>query len=439
MTLLFLIDTPQDSSETITIAEQTAASNSNCPNGINHITGRCRSCADRTHFRSNGECVQKTMNHPGDPPRSEGMVYYSTYGCREVECPLGPPHGDAVRDSNGNCLRGTPPGVPRNVSVTAGVGSLTVKWAQPSSSGSSAISAWDIHYSYQETVGAATSTRNKARRVTSGGIPTDGVTLTGLEYGTTYQVRVRAENSWGSGSYSSPIPIRTTVPAVTLIGLEVTQGLQDWEGNIDLVKGKTTVVRVFLEPWGGQTTAKPVTVRLLAFRRTIEGEVQIGTAIPVNRIEGRPSDPDYGKFRVEPSAANRRDELDASANFLLEDSLAGRSLFTGSYSHWVGNKSITGRYSVSYRLEVDEGVHCEEAIDPDNTCQANLSFRHVKQPRVRMLGIKATGYLLPTKDILEEQALRIESLMPISELNYDLRFLRTVIDPAPTNADGFME
>ena len=105
-----------------------------------------------------------------------------------------------------------PPGVPRNVSVAAGVGSLTVKWAQPSSSGSSAISAWDIHYSYQETTGAATSTQNKTRRVTGGGIPTDGVTLTGLEYGTTYQVRIRAWNSWGSGSYSSPISTRTTVP-----------------------------------------------------------------------------------------------------------------------------------------------------------------------------------------------------------------------------------
>ena len=432
LALLLLMDFPQDSSETVTMTEQAAASDSNCPNRINPITGRCRSCADRTHFRSNGECVQKTMNHPGDPPCSEGMVYYSTYGCREVECPLGPPHGDAVRDSNGNCLRGTPPGVPRNVSVTAGVGSLTVKWAQPSSSGSSTISAWDIHYSYQETTGAVTSTRNKARRITDGGIPTDGVTLTGLEYGITYQVRVRAENSWGSGSYSSPIPIRTTVPAVTLVGLEVTQGLQDWEGNIDLVKGKRTVVRVFLEPWGGQTTAKPVTVRLRAFRRTIQGEVQIGTAIPVNRIEGRPSDPDYGKFRVKPNAANRRDELDASANFLLEDSLAGRNLFTGPYSHWVGNRNITGRYPVSYRLEVDEGVHCEEAIDPDNTCQANLSYRYVKQPQIRVVGIETTDQSLdkPTRELLEEQALRIESMMPISELDYDLRIWETVIDPS---------
>lgn len=104
MALLFVIDTQQDASETVTIAEQTAASDSSCPNGINRITGRCRSCADRTHFRSNGECVHKTMNHRDDPPCTDGKVYYSTYGCREVECPLGPPHGDAARDDDGYCL-----------------------------------------------------------------------------------------------------------------------------------------------------------------------------------------------------------------------------------------------------------------------------------------------------------------------------------------------
>lgn len=330
MALLFVIDTQQDASETVTIAEQTAASDSSCPNGINRITGRCRSCADRTHFRSNGECVHKTMNHRDDPPCTDGKVYYSTYGCREVECPLGPPHGDAARDDNGYCIIPPPttttpppvipPGKPRNVSVTAGVGSLTVMWAQPSSSGSSTISGWDIHH--RKTTGTVTTTGDKPHRVTGGDIPTGGVTLTGLEYGTTYQVKVRAISAAGSGSYSSPISTMTTVPAVTLVGLEVTQGLQDWEGSIKLVKGKTTVVRAFLEPWSSQTTAKPVTVRLRAFRQTIQGEIQIGTAIPVNRIEGRPSDPDYGKFRVEPNAASRRDELDASANFLLEDSLA---------------------------------------------------------------------------------------------------------------------
>lgn len=157
----------------------------------------------------------------------------------------------------------------------------------------------------------------------------------------------------------------------------------------------------------------------------------MGAAIPVNRIGGRPSDPDYGKFRVEPNAASRRDEVDASVNFLLDDDLANSSLFTGSYAQWVGNKNSTSSYPVAFRLEVDEGVHCAEAINPDNTCKADLSFRHVKQPRVRMVGIEVTGRSLPTRDILEEQALRIESVMPIAKLDYSIDFLTTVIDPAP--------
>ena len=296
LTLLLLIDSPQDSSETVTVAEQAAASDSNCPNRINPITGRCRSCADRTQFRSNGKCVQKTMNHPNDPPCTDGKVYYSTYGCREVECPLGPPHGDAARDDDGYCLPdpGTtpppptttppttipptttpppviPPGKPRNVSVTAGVGSLTVRWTQPSSTGSSDITGWYIHYSYQKITGSVTSTSNKTHPVVGGGIPTDGAIITGLEHDTTYQVRVKAESDAGEGDFSSPISARTAVPAVTLVGLEVTQGLQDWEGTIKLVKGKTTIVRAFLEPWGNKTATKSVSVRLKAFRLTSRG------------------------------------------------------------------------------------------------------------------------------------------------------------------------
>ena len=203
LSLLLLTDSPSDSSDT-TITDQEScnlsdecltiavATSSSCQHGLNPITGRCRSCADKTHFRSNGKCVHKTVNHPGDPPCSSGEAYYSSYGCRQVECPLGPPHGDEVRDSNGYCLPPSPPGIPRSVSVTPGLGSLTVKWAQPSSAGTSPISGWDVHYSYREISGTVTNTYNKIRQVFDEDIPAGGVIITGLQYGTTYQVRVSA-------------------------------------------------------------------------------------------------------------------------------------------------------------------------------------------------------------------------------------------------------
>ncbi len=302
---------------------------------------------------------------------------------------------------------------------------MTVKWDRPSSG--VGITGWEIRYSYFEGFEGLAFQRevSDTSELQGGSIPGDGVVLNDLKFGMEYTVRVRARNSSGDGEYSSPISVIPLRRLVRLVGLEVTQGLQDWEGTLKLVKGRTTVVRAFLEPRDGRTT--PVNVKLVAVRN---GNV-VGTAYPVNLGGGgSPADPSRRLFETEPGVTGRRDELNSSANFLL----------TGAT--WTGD-SGRSPYEVTYRLVVDEGVDCTEAINPDDTCEAGLTFIHVKQPRVRIVRVNTNADASDetddalTNSELEEQALRIKSLMPIPGLHYELRSLVHVID-RPWSTDGFI-
>ena len=413
-----------------------------CSGRLHRSDGTCRACADRFYYRTSRGCVHRTGPHPLDYLcENEGESYYSSVmGCRQVYCPQ-PPHGDSGRDANGYCQRPPPttapppttteappppPGAPRNVSVTAGMGSLTVSWQRAASGGEP--DDWEIHYSYREGVGVSARTFSDFHTVAGKDVPAGGVTLSDLKPGMAYAVKVRAKSDTaGYSSYSSTVTV-TTLAAVTLIGLEVTQGLQDWEGSIDLVRGKRTVVRAFLEPFSGQDTK--VTIRLEAIRKHGSTETVVATAYPVNASNYW--EPSLGitvaEFTAQPDAAGRRHELNASANFVLSD------------SRWFGSRNYVpnGRYSITYRLVASEAIICKEAINPDKTCEASLSFKAVKQPWVSMVGIEFAAQDAPDDVDLEEQARRIESLMPIPRLDYELRTIRLLIPP-PTDNDDLEE
>ena len=131
-----------------------------CDNG-DRVDGTCRACADRFYWWTSRGCEHRTVPHPLDYLCSAGESYYSAFGCRQVYCPRGPPHGESARDANGHCLPPIPPttppppplpGAPRDVSVTAGLGSLTVSW-QPAASGGEP-DGWEVHYSHRAGGGA---------------------------------------------------------------------------------------------------------------------------------------------------------------------------------------------------------------------------------------------------------------------------------------------
>ncbi len=116
-------------------------------------------------------------------------------------------------------------------------------------------------------------------------------TISGLANGTSYYFEVRARNSAGTSPASNTVTATPNAgivscgagqlyfsryggcrptscssgrdstgyclhvplpPPVRLVGLEVTQGLQNLKGEVTLVKGKRTVVRAFLEPVSGK-------------------------------------------------------------------------------------------------------------------------------------------------------------------------------------------
>ena len=288
-----------------------------CSGRGHRLGGTCRACADRFYYWTSGGCVHRTGPHPLDNLcRNPGESYYSSVmGCRQIYCPR-PPHGDLGRDANGYCLPiplPSPPGVPRNVSVTPGLGSLTVNWQQAASGGDP--DGWEIHYA---RAGSSTQDDSDVHQVAGKAVPSGGVTLDDLMPGVAYTVKLRAKNTGGSSSYSSMVTATTLAPVVTLVGLEVTQGLQDWEGSITLVKGKTTVVRAFLEPFSGQST--PVNLRLEAVQKQNGVDTVVATAFPVNRSNSSssPSD-DTAEYIAQPNAAENRHKLNASANFRLLD------------------------------------------------------------------------------------------------------------------------
>jgi titin len=116
---------------------------------------------------------------------------------------------------------GTPipdaPGAPTAPTATpgpasAGLGSLKIGWAAPTSNGGSRITGYTATAWDQGIAGTAISTCTTNSTTTQ--TPPTGCTITGLTLGTTYYVAITAQNSRGSGPASTRIGgVPATVPA----------------------------------------------------------------------------------------------------------------------------------------------------------------------------------------------------------------------------------
>ena len=88
----------------------------------------------------------------------------------------------------------TPPGKPGFLVSTAAENEIQLSWAHPASNGGSMITDWEIELNTAST---------SESYVLSG--PTTGVTVAGLINGQVYEIRVRAKNSAGFGTFSDSI------------------------------------------------------------------------------------------------------------------------------------------------------------------------------------------------------------------------------------------
>ena len=197
--------------------------------------------------------------------------------------------------------------------------------------------------------------------------------------------------------YTSPSSIagRAGSPVVNLVGLEVTQGVQNWMGTLELVRNKQTAVRAFFEtPTAGREVEVAATLRA----HTTAG-VDMGSRMPVNS---------GGSVTVSDDVAERRWRLDSSLNFVLE-------------LDW-SNLGENDNLILSLDFADNITVNCRERIVPARSCSANVSFLNVPAPDIVMVPLEAGEAEDPDEvsfgDLMEQLA-RINSVMPFSSEEID--------------------
>ena len=110
---------------------------------------------------------------------------------------------------------GTPatvPGAPTALAGTIGNGSVAMSWTAPADNGGAAITNYTVEY---------TPSGGSAATVTASSSP---YTLTGLTNGTTYSIRVAANNAAGRGAYTTAITRTPATVPDSVAGVIVTSG-----------------------------------------------------------------------------------------------------------------------------------------------------------------------------------------------------------------------
>ena len=297
-----------------------------------------------------------------------------------------------------------PPEAPTMVRAVPGPGTLHITWTP----NGPAATQWKIGAYRVGRQGIGTSPDNDDSPITAD--PAAGHTITGLAFNTEYLVTIQGINQHGTGTAGTARET-TGRAAVELVALEVTQGLQDWYGSLDLVKGKKTVVRAFLEPGNGLAENSRVTLQLLG----ADGRV-LATETPVNANLTPPNThpSNLSNFRTQADPAGRRADLNASANFVLTDPA------------WIGNPNDSGpAITKRYKLTVtNKTIDCQEPVTPAEPCQANIDFQHVKIPRARMISVGTMAgptmiFVGPTPEEIDEQQIRLRSLFPVPDFEFE--------------------
>jgi len=108
----------------------------------------------------------------------------------------------------------TTPNTPTELNLTGGVEQITVAFTAPTDNGGSAITGYTVEYATNDTGPWTTHSTNL----------TLTRTITGLDAGTTYFVRVRANNAAGSSAYTATSNTDTFAAPTAPLGLTATAG-----------------------------------------------------------------------------------------------------------------------------------------------------------------------------------------------------------------------
>ena len=192
------------------------------------------------------------------------------------------------------------------------------------------------------------------------------------------------------------------LPLVQVIRLEVTQGVQNWNNDLTLVRNRRTVVRAFMETATGRQ--REITARLEGQKKSADDTALfVDTTDPVNPGQS---------ITVMPNAAEpaRRGEIDASLNFVLP-------------SHWTDLEADEDLL-LELVFELGSNARCLEGTSIDlieNRCVERVEFVEVVAPDIVMVPLiveHAGKQDFVPPDVLEEQYYRIMSIMPLPDKEY---------------------
>ena len=162
------------------------------------------------------------------------------------------------------------PGAPEFHTITPGGGTLTIGWKEPTITGASAITAYDMRHIRQD---AANKSDDQWTVETGVGLPSNrNHTIAGLEAGKTYEVQVRARNAEGDGIWSEtttgvPIVAPPAAPTISTVTRADRRLAVAWSAPSDTGGGAITAYDVrHIETSADETMDTNWTVRDNAWR-----------------------------------------------------------------------------------------------------------------------------------------------------------------------------
>lgn len=213
----------------------------------------------------------------------------------------------------------------------------------------------------------------------------------------------------------APQPVQNNITNIDVVAIEVTQGVQDWNNNVRLVKGRPTVVRVFMNMGTNSAMASASVSADLVVSKV--GSSDTETLEATN--EG-------GRVTVASGVASRRGRLDASLNFILPEK------WTKLASSEELNLSLRFGSGITNRCDAPANA---QQTSVSGTCSVKVSFVDVVEPHIFVVPFEVVDNETCEDNIsnvagasqetvsstqIDEQVGRIFSNMPFSQnLSFD--------------------
>ena len=165
---------------------------------------------------------------------------------------------------------GFKPGPPDIDNITPGGGTLTVNWKEPTDTGKTAITSYDLRYIREDATDKSDANWTEVTNV--GSLSNRSYTITGLVGNVEYEIQLRARNSEGYGVWSGVTTAEPTIgkpsaPSIT----NITRGDRTlavvWTAPSDTGGGRITAYDVrYIETSADETVESNWTVRDNAWR-----------------------------------------------------------------------------------------------------------------------------------------------------------------------------